>query len=43
LYQFTKCAIKLAVVIIVGYHCYQLHSKQFLPRITVEQNVLPII
>jgi hypothetical protein len=27
LYQFTKRAIKLTVVIIVGYHCYQLHTK----------------
>jgi hypothetical protein len=24
-YQFTKRAIKLTVIIIVGYHCYQLH------------------
>jgi hypothetical protein len=27
LYQFTKRVIKLTVVIIVGYHCYQLHTK----------------
>jgi hypothetical protein len=27
LYQFTRRAIKLTVVIIVGYHCYQLHTK----------------
>jgi hypothetical protein len=26
LYQFTRRAIKLTVIIIVGYHCYQLHS-----------------
>jgi hypothetical protein len=25
LYQFTKRVVKLTVVIIVGYHCYQLH------------------
>jgi hypothetical protein len=30
LYQFTRRAIKLAVVIIVGYHCYQLRT-QFYP------------
>jgi hypothetical protein len=27
LHQFTKWVIKLTVIIIVGYHCYQLHSK----------------
>jgi hypothetical protein len=27
LYQFTKRVIKLTVIIIVGYHCYQLHTK----------------
>jgi hypothetical protein len=27
LYQFTKRVIKLTVIIIVGYHCYQLHNK----------------
>jgi hypothetical protein len=27
LYQFTRRVIKLSVVIIVGYHCYQLHTK----------------
>jgi hypothetical protein len=27
LYQFTKRVIKLTVMIIVGYHCYQLHTK----------------
>jgi hypothetical protein len=27
LYQFTNRVIKLTVVIIVGYHCYQLHTK----------------
>jgi hypothetical protein len=27
LYQFTKRVTKLAVIIIVGYHCYQLHTK----------------
>jgi hypothetical protein len=27
LYQFTRRAIKLTVVIIMGYHCYQLHTK----------------
>jgi hypothetical protein len=27
LYQFTTKVIKLTVVIIVGYHCYQLHTK----------------
>jgi hypothetical protein len=26
-YQFTRRVIKLTVVIIVGYHCYQLHIK----------------
>jgi hypothetical protein len=25
--QFIKRAIKLTVIIIVGYHCYQLHTK----------------
>jgi hypothetical protein len=25
--QFTKRVIKLTVIIIVGYHCYQLHTK----------------
>jgi hypothetical protein len=27
LYQFTKRVIKLAVIIIVGHHCYQLDTK----------------
>jgi hypothetical protein len=27
LYQFTKRVTKLTVIIIVGYHCYQLHTK----------------
>jgi hypothetical protein len=27
LYQFTRRTIKLTVVIIVEYHCYQLHTK----------------
>jgi hypothetical protein len=27
LYQFTRRAIKLTVVIIFGYHCYQLRTK----------------
>jgi hypothetical protein len=27
LYQFTRRVIKLTVVIIVGYHCYQFHTK----------------
>jgi hypothetical protein len=26
LYQFTRWVIKLTVIIIVGYHCYQLHN-----------------
>jgi hypothetical protein len=26
LYQFTKRVIKLIIIIIVGYHCYQLHT-----------------
>jgi hypothetical protein len=26
-YQFTKRVIKLTVIIIVGYHCYQFHTK----------------
>jgi hypothetical protein len=26
-YQFTKGVTKLVVIIIVGYHCYQLHTK----------------
>jgi hypothetical protein len=26
LYKFTRQAIKLTVIIIVGYHCYQLHT-----------------
>jgi hypothetical protein len=26
LYKFTKRVTKLTVVIIVGYHCYQLHT-----------------
>jgi hypothetical protein len=29
LYQFTRKVIKLTVVIIVGYHCYQLHTKLY--------------
>jgi hypothetical protein len=27
LYQFTRRVIKLTIVIIMGYHCYQLHTK----------------
>jgi hypothetical protein len=27
LYQFTKRVTKLTVIIIVGYHCYQYHTK----------------
>jgi hypothetical protein len=27
MYQFTRRVIKLTVVIIVGYHSYQLHTK----------------
>jgi hypothetical protein len=27
LYQFTKTVIKWTVIIIMGYHCYQLHTK----------------
>jgi hypothetical protein len=27
LYQFTRRVIQLTVIIIVGYHCYQLHTK----------------
>jgi hypothetical protein len=27
MYQFTKRLMKLTVIIIVGYHCYQLHTK----------------
>jgi hypothetical protein len=27
LYQSTRRVIKVAVIIIVGYHCYQLHTK----------------
>jgi hypothetical protein len=27
LYQFRREVIKLTVIIIVGYHCYQLHTK----------------
>jgi hypothetical protein len=27
LYQFTNRVIELAVVFIMGYHCYQLHTK----------------
>jgi hypothetical protein len=26
-YQFTRRGIELTVVIIMGYHCYQLHTK----------------
>jgi hypothetical protein len=29
LHQFTRWVIKLTVVIIVGYHCYQLHTKYY--------------
>jgi hypothetical protein len=29
LYQFTKRVIKLTVIIIVGYRCYQLHTKLY--------------
>jgi hypothetical protein len=35
LYQFTKRVIKLTVIIIVGYHCYQLHTKFY--RISFSQ------
>jgi hypothetical protein len=27
LYQFTKKVIKLTVAIVMGYHCYQLHTE----------------
>jgi hypothetical protein len=27
LYWFTRMVIKLTIVLIVGYHCYQLHTK----------------
>jgi hypothetical protein len=27
LYQFTKKAIKVTVIIIMWYHCYQLHAE----------------
>jgi hypothetical protein len=30
-YQFIRRVIKLTVVIIVGYHCYQLHTKLYPP------------
>jgi lactam utilization protein B len=29
LYQFTRRMIKLAVITIVGCHCYQLHTKLY--------------
>jgi hypothetical protein len=29
LYQFTRRATKLTVVIIAGYHCYQLHTELY--------------
>jgi hypothetical protein len=29
LYQFTKRMTKLTVITIVGYHCYQLHTKLY--------------
>jgi hypothetical protein len=29
LYQFTKRVTKLTVLIILGYHCYQLHTKYY--------------
>jgi hypothetical protein len=29
LYQFTRKAIKLTVIIIEAYHCYQLHTKLY--------------
>jgi hypothetical protein len=29
LYQFTRRMIKLTLVIIVGYHCYQSHTKLY--------------
>jgi hypothetical protein len=35
-YQFTKRAIKLTVVIIGKYHCYQLHTK-FFPNILLSR------
>jgi hypothetical protein len=36
LYQFTKRLIKLTLIIIVGYHCYQLHTKFY--RISYSQD-----
>jgi Na+/H+-dicarboxylate symporter len=30
LYLFIKSVIKLTVVIIQGYHCYQLHKKNYI-------------
>jgi hypothetical protein len=29
LYQFTRRVIKLTAIIVVGYHCYQLHTKLY--------------
>jgi hypothetical protein len=34
LYQFVRRAIKLAVVIIVGYHCYQLRTQFYVISFT---------
>jgi hypothetical protein len=41
LYQFTRMAIKLTVVIIEAYHCYQLHTKFF--QISFSQGLSPYI
>jgi hypothetical protein len=35
-YQFTKRVTKLTVIIIVGYHCYQLHTEFY--RISSSQS-----
>jgi hypothetical protein len=35
LYQFTRRAIKLTIVIIMGCHCFQLHTK-FYPSLKVK-------
>jgi hypothetical protein len=29
MYQFRRRVIKLTAVIIMGYHCYQLHTKLY--------------
>jgi hypothetical protein len=41
LYQFTKMVTKLNVIIIMEYHCYQLHTKLY--RISHSQNLNPCI